>query len=846
MNSEYRFNCPLPNGLHARPASHLSAFAAGLAAHCELVNERTGARAGLDSVLDIVAAAVLDGDPCVLHISGANAAQALAAFEEYIAQVLPGLDQTLPAPQQAAVAKLPRVLAAEETEYWIGMPASPGVAAGRVVQLGAACVLPAVDALPPSSGNQYELALFNQAVEKVLLSLERQAQMVGGELSGEVAQALLALARDPALQHSVTAQIKEGASAAAAVVQAINSYCAKLLASGSAYLADRVPDLQDIGLRLLYSLPGIQVLEEAVQLTEPSVICARNLPAGQFLALPREQIAGMVLGEAGLTSHAVILARSYGVPCVAGLDNLARITHGHRAVVDGNRGLVLMPVTAAVERFVAREHEIEQRRAAAVLGSCETTARTRDGVRIEVGANIATADEAYAALLQGAEGVGLFRTELLFSSKAQPPSEEEQYEIFKTAALALDGRPLIIRTLDIGGDKPLPYLNLPREKNPFLGYRGIRMYDSIPELITAQVRAIVRASAHGAVRIMAPMVSSVAEARWLRERVRHIQAELRGADIAFDPAMPVGVMVEVPSAALIVPQLSTVVDFFSVGTNDLTQYTLAVDRGNPQVAQLYQELHPAVLRSLSLIAGEAAAYGKWAGICGELARQPEHAPLLVGLGFTELSMSVPAIAAVKAAVARCTLAECQELAQHALACESPAAVAAILMQAAQAQEPHPLTSIDLIEFDSDCRTKAEAIRGLCGLAYLTGRSQDIDELEQAVWAREETYSTGLGYGFAIPHCKSAAIKCGTLALLKLRDPIEWGSLDGRPVQVVILLAMPEADTENTHLKVFAKLARKMMHEEFRDGLAGAGSAQEILARLSKDLELNPEVVTHGT
>jgi multiphosphoryl transfer protein len=846
MAQDYRFNCPLPNGLHARPASCLAETAARFKAHATLVNGRTGAVAGLESVLDMVAAGILEGDPCVLSVAGPDEAEALAALTRFIDDELLACDAVLPERVPVAALQLPRALAQLETGCYTGLPASPGLGLGRVVHLGGSA-LPEVGSLPPAAEAPHELALYKRAQGVVLGQLEAQVAHAHGAVAAEVAKALLALARDPALSGEIERLINTGGqSASAAVVAAIQQYSAKLQAAGNAYLRERVPDLEDIGLRLLAELPGTAGAAEPAALTEPSVLCARNLPASQLLSFERGLVAGIVLAEAGTTSHAVILARSFGVPCVAGLTDFSPLRGVDEAVVDGGRGLVLAPVTPAVRRFIEREEQVLERQRHGELAAASLPAQTRDGVSIEVAANIAAAEEAGVAVGLGAEGVGLFRTEMLFTAGVQPPGEEEQYEIYKAAALALAGRPLIIRTLDIGGDKPLAYLNLPREDNPFLGYRGVRMYEGYPEMTQAQLRAIVRASAHGPVRVMAPMVSSVAEARWLRGEVAAVQATLAVEGAAFDPAMPVGVMVEVPSAALLIPQLSSVADFFSVGTNDLTQYLLAVDRGNPQVAALYQELHPALLRALHVIATEARAHGKWAGICGELARKPEHAPLLAGLGFAELSMSAPAIPAVKAALARYTLAECQALAQRALACAEAAEVAALLAEFARPAAASPLTGLALIEPASDSRDKAEAIRELCGLCYLAGRCADADALEAAVWVREETYSTGLGHGFAIPHCKSGAIGCGTLAVLKLREPVEWGSLDGQPVRAVILLAMPAADTENTHLKVFAKLARKLMHDEFRDGLLSAASAEAILARLSSELELNLEEGSHGT
>ncbi|HES58754.1 MAG TPA: multifunctional phosphoenolpyruvate-protein phosphotransferase/phosphocarrier protein HPr/PTS system fructose-like transporter subunit IIA, partial [Firmicutes bacterium] len=363
-----------------------------------------------------------------------------------------------------------------------------------------------------------------------------------------------------------------------------------------------------------------------------------------------------------------------------------------------------------------------------------------------------------------------------------------------------------------------------------------RIYADHGELLTRHLRGIIRSSAHGKVWVMAPMVSGPAQARWFLDRVREQQRALAGEGVEFDPAMPVGVMIEIPSAAIQIDALCEVVDFFSVGTNDLTQYLLAMERGNPAIADIYEELHPALIRMLHSVVETAHSKGKWVGLCGELARNPRYTPLLVGLGFDELSMSAPAIPAVKSAIAGCSHQQAAELAARAFACSTAADIRSVLDE--HAASGRPLTGPGLILVGADCRNKAEAIRELCALVQLDGRCADMNELEDAVWAREETYSTGLGHGIAIPHCKSDLVAAGSLALLKLDQAIEWGAVDDQPVDLVLMLVMPEGDEGNRHLKIFAALARRLMHEEFRAGLRAAEDADGIIAFLDQEIGID--------
>jgi fructose-specific PTS system IIA-like component len=455
-------------------------------------------------------------------------------------------------------------------------------------------------------------------------------------------------------------------------------------------------------------------------------------------------------------------------------------------------------------------------------------------VRLEVGANASTAAEVAAAMGHGADGVGLLRTELLFLDRPTPPGEDEQFEAYSEVVHAAAGRPVIIRTFDIGGDKPAAYLRMPREENPFLGVRGLRLYEQHPDLLREQLRAIVRASALGPVKVMAPMVATPEEAAWFREQVRAAQADAprKAADL------PVGVMLEIPAAAMVVDQLCDEVDFFSLGTNDLCQYWMAVDRGNSAVAGLYSARQPSFLRFLRTTVERARARGKWIGVCGEMAGERLNLPLMIGLGVDEISIAPGDVLAIKSAVHRADASRCRELLAAAEACRTPAQVEDLLRAGAwRAPASEQLLEQGMIEVGSDAASKEEAIKAAVDVLFIAGRTERPRAVEDAVWAREQTYSTGLGFGIAVPHCKTDAVAAPSLAVLRLGAPVDWGSMDGLPVSTVLLLAIPASDTTGAHMKVFAKLARKLMHEGFRARLGGAPDAAAILACLRDELGL---------
>jgi len=438
-------------------------------------------------------------------------------------------------------------------------------------------------------------------------------------------------------------------------------------------LAGRANDIRDVGQRVLEEITGQR--SEKAELPAGSILVAEDLTPSDTATLDRTKVVGFCTTGGGASSHVAIIARSLDIPAVAGIEPRALdILDGTRVILDGARGTLRLNASdGEVEQIKGRQARRAKRRTAELAQADEPT-NTSDGRHLEIVANIGGLGDARTAMTNGADGVGLLRSEFVFMGRTSAPSEDEQTQIYSDIAASLaPGQPLVIRTLDVGGDKPLPYLPMPREENPFLGERGIRVGLARPEILRTQVRAILRAAGAGArMHVMFPMIATMQDWR-LAKAVFEEERERLGVD-----PIPVGIMVEVPSVALMASQFAAEVDFFSVGTNDLTQYTLAMDRGHPKLAPQVDGLNPAVLALIAQSVTAAHAAGRWVGVCGGMASDPQAVPLLVGLGVDELSVSIPAIPTVKAQIRLLSLATCQDLAARALGLDSAAEVRALV------------------------------------------------------------------------------------------------------------------------------------------------------------------------
>lgn len=837
MPLEYRFICPLPHGVHARPASALEAVTRDFVSEVILLNERTQYPANGKSILDILSADIRLNDPCVIKITGADESEALSAVSSFLRDRFPHCDDALLAEVKAAAeSQLPPSLPAAGITIRRGEPVVPGIGWGRVVRAGQFNIPPSLptDGVTDAGAEQQKV---ETALQRLVAWYDQRMAAAENGVEGELLGAHRAMARDQALRQFVFDAIAQRRrTAAGAIADAEASFSAKLVASENALLRERVLDVQDVCVHLLHLIYGQTAVMPDAVLKEDSIVMAETLAPGRFLALDRLFLKGLVLAQAGATSHTVILARSFGIPTLAGTGNLAGAQlDGQEAVVDAESGILATDLTEAARRYYRLEQQRLAERCARLRQSAAQPAATRDGHRIEITANLVTADEAPSAFTAGAEGVGLFRTEMLFLGRDSAPGEAEQFQAYRSVLEAAGGRPVVIRTVDIGGDKPLSYLNLPGEDNPFLGCRGVRLYPGHESLLRTQVRALVRASAHGRLKLMIPMVTTVDEARWVKKIVAEEQARCSAESVAFDAAMPVGAMIEVPAAAFALDALGRELDFFSVGSNDLLQYFMAADRANARVAGLNNPLQPAFLRFLKQIVQGVHARQKTVSLCGELGGQARFLPLLAGLGFDQISVAPPAIGVLKAELAGLTAPECGQLLEAALDCATADDVAALLEQFA-ARHGAALLDEELVVLDAEALTKEEAIKLAVDRLYVLGRTEQPHAVEVAVGNREATYSTGFGHGFAIPHCKTNAVKSSSLVLVKLRSPVTWNSLDGQPVRVVILLALRESGGADEHMKVLAKLARRLMHEEFRDRLEKETDPKTLCALLRETIQ----------
>ncbi len=538
---------------------------------------------------------------------------------------------------------------------------------------------------PAATGRvEEELARLYRALEAAhteIQALYDAARERVGEQEAEIFHVHAMFLDDPTLTKQVEEAIRRGESALAAWQQAVEAQAAMLEALNDPVFSARAVDLRDVGARVAAHLAG---KAHALALPpQPSIIVARELTPSQTIMLPHELVRGFCTVQGSKTSHVAILARGLGLPAVVGVD--AAVLDAARdaalMIVDGETGEVIVsPTEETLAAYRAREAALARARTQA-QASAAAPAITPDGHRVEIGANLGGGGRAEAeqALAFGAEGVGLLRTEFLYMERTAPPDEEEQIAAYAPYLEVMAGRPVIFRTADIGGDKDIPYLNLPAEANPFLGQRGIRLSLARPAMFRTQLRAILRAGAgKRGVKIMFPMVASVEEVRAAKAHLAAVRQALEAEGLPHAQDVEVGVMIEVPSAAILADALAPEVDFFSIGTNDLSQYTLAADRTHPEVGPMADALHPAVLRLIKQVVEAAHARGVWVGVCGELGGDPLATPVLLGLGVDELSMAAPSIPAVKAAVRAWPLAEAQALAAEVLALASAEEVRARL------------------------------------------------------------------------------------------------------------------------------------------------------------------------
>jgi multiphosphoryl transfer protein len=684
-----RLTVTFEHGLHARPAALLTAALKNLAADVRIASR--GREANARSTIAIMALGVQCGEVIEIHASGPDAdaaVRALSAALEHPAAAAPRSPAAslahAAAPASATVA--PALAGALTGAGSVGgagaatlkgVVASPGVALGTAVQLKR----PEIAIRENGTGIEEETAALDWARSALRARLERRAAVAADTASEETARGIaaahLALLDDPELVAAARALIARGKSAAFAWRDAVRRSAEALSALPDERLRERVADLIDLESQVLVALAGGAAAAPAPRLPAAAIVIARELLPSQLAALDPAGLAGICMAAGGPTSHAAIIAAAMGVPALVAIGpQLLDVQDGTPLLLDAERGM--LEIDPLESRIVAARAQIAARRArrATLEAAARRECRTADGVRIAVLANIGSQAEAEAAVRNGAEGCGLLRTEFLFLDRQLPPEEAEQRQVYARIAAALGERPLTIRTLDAGGDKPIAYLPLPPEDNPALGLRGIRTSLAWPQLLRTQLRAVLGVNSPHC-RLLLPMITDVEEIKAvlaLLEEERRALGQLT--------RLAVGVMIETPASALLADRIAAVADFVSIGTNDLTQYTLAMDRGHPQLASRLDALHPSVLRLIAHTAEAAGAQGRHAAVCGGLASEVLAAPLLVGLGVHELSAVPAVIPELKARISTVTSGVCRALAQQALKADSAAAVRRLLADAA--------------------------------------------------------------------------------------------------------------------------------------------------------------------
>ena len=651
-----------PRGFHLRPASQLAAATRTMDGKLSLVVK--GREADARSALAIVNLGITAGSTIELRADSPYAEDHLRQLRRQI-ELINDEPQETDAPEAAGdVAWTPA--AADETAIISGTMAAPGIALGPVLHWNSATGKTAARKRGDEAAEREALAVAVRSAAETLRELADDKQM--NKVQRDLFSAHVSLVTDPDLLEQALAKVGQGSDALEAWQSIVAEKVTKMEALGDAHLAQRAVDLKDAGNRVSRVLLGVDQ-DPLAAVSTPVVLVADDLEPSEAAQLTSAKVCGICLRNGTPNAHSAIVARSLGIPMVVALgEALARAPEGDTVILHASGARLLLAPSAEDKESACRVLKALDARRHQAWSARFSPALLTDGHRVEVVANIARVAEAAEALRSGAEGVGLVRTEFLFLDRDHAPSEDEQYECYKAMVEALDGLPMILRTIDIGGDKPVDYLGLNADDLSFLGLRGIRLGLARPDIIRTQLRAVFRAAAHGPIKLLFPMIATPNDFRRIRQIVETVRQEVDG------PRIDLGVMIEVPSAIVMAPELARVADFFSVGTNDLTQYTLAVDRTHPLLANRADSLHPAVLRLIEAAVKAAHAEGKWVGVCGGVAADPLGAQILVGLGVDELSVPPALVPGIKEKLRATALTDLAQLAQRALEQEDAIAV----------------------------------------------------------------------------------------------------------------------------------------------------------------------------
>lgn len=560
----------------------------------------------------------------------------------------------------------------------VGIGASPGIAIGkaRVLKKPVMTIEKAPLGTVEAEKSRFKQGLC-EAAKEIQLTIGKTRESLGAS-EAMIFEAHLMMLEDPEFISQIEAQILSGDSAPFAVRTVADGFIAMFSAIEDEYLRGRAADLKDVSDRVIRKLLGIK----EVDFTEKGIILvAEDLSPSDTAKIDRDKVLGFVTEIGGTTSHSAIMARTIGIPAIVGLGSrLANIKDGDFLAMDGDLGQVYVNPDETVVTDLKERMATQQQKKEALKTMKGQHSVTKDGHRVELACNIGGVKDMVHVFENDGEGIGLFRSEFLYMDRKNLPSEAEQFEAYKAVLEGMEGKPVVIRTLDVGGDKNLPYLNIPKEENPFLGFRAIRYCLKNEEVFKTQIKALLRAGVFGNLRIMLPMISGITEVRAAKKIIETCKEELAAANIPFSQGYQLGIMIEIPSAAIMADVLAKEVDFFSIGTNDLIQYTIAVDRMNQDIAELYTPYHPAVLRLICQVIQAGKQAGIWVGMCGEAAGNPKMMPLLLGMGLEEFSMNPSKILSGRALIQRLSLSEMKAHVERVLNLPDPQSVEAYILE----------------------------------------------------------------------------------------------------------------------------------------------------------------------
>ncbi len=840
MPLKFNFLFPLSHGLHARPATALRDVALKFDAQITLTNLRNGNHANAKALLSLISTDTHHRDLCSLDFMGPQEDEAWHEMKNFVEGEYRLRDEPPPSEGgETAAPRPPRILLVTGTPFLSGLPVSPGVGWGTPVIMGGFEV-PDESELGPIGNVEQEETRLLSAIEAVTTELEHGARHAPGEVESNILFAHISMLEDPAYMDFLLEKVRSGVGAGGAILRSGIHFSNIMQSTNSSYLRERVMDIYDITLRLLEKATPYRRPQQSPALTQPSVCVAFDLSPAQLLALDRRYLTGLVFENHTRTSHTAILASAFGIPCVAGIDEARKkLANSTRLALDGARGVVVADPPPRVEAYfhaVAASLAVKAER---MRSFRDVEAKSADGRRLVISANVGSFAEAQAAFDGGAEAIGLFRTEFLFLDRITSPTEEQQFEVLRSIAELAGKRTVIVRTLDAGGDKNLPCLDLPRETNPFLGYRAIRFYEQLGEIIQPHLRAILRAAEAGNIWIMAPMVTGPGDGELfvhlLHEAARSLNME------AFPSGMRIGAMIEVPSSAFAIRELSAHFDFFSLGTNDLSQYFFAADRVNPRVAKYLNTSAPSFLRLLNQIADAAHAADRPLSICGEMAAHEKYLPLFLAMGIDELSMVVPQIPQSKAVLSNLTMHDSSLLLKQCLAAGNAQQVNSLLSAVNTVQTAtRPLFSEACVRLNSNARSRAEAIQEMADMITLDGRATNSVPLEDAIWAQEDVAPALVANEIVFIHCRARCILSNSLVVLRLIDGFSWDENAENPARIIILLATRMHRDQASAVSPYVFTLNKLLQDEaFAGSLAAVKNNAEMVSFLEERLHTEP-------